>query len=52
MLSAADLTFLAAYCCSEHDAMLSIVAPANVACGFHAGDPEITVRIFKPAKDR
>src|SRR5262245_11099637 len=32
--------------------MLSIVTSANVACGFHAGDPEIMARTFKLAKER
>ncbi len=29
------------YSCGDDDAMLSIVTSANVACGLHAGDPEI-----------
>jgi UPF0271 protein len=33
-----------AYRCGDDDAMLNIVTSANVACGFHAGDPEIMAR--------
>src|SRR5215831_11519244 len=40
------------YRCGDDDAMLSIITSANVACGFHAGDPEIMARIFKLAKER
>lgn len=41
-----------AYRCGDDDAMLSIVTSANVACGFHAGDPEIMANTFKIAKER
>jgi len=41
-----------AYRCGDDDAMLSIVTSANVACGFHAGDPEIMARTFGIAKTR
>ena len=41
-----------AYTCGDDDAMLSIVTSANVACGFHAGDPEIMARVFRTAKER
>jgi UPF0271 protein len=41
-----------AYRCGDDDAMLSIVTSANVACGFHAGDPEIMARTFRTAKER
>jgi 5-oxoprolinase (ATP-hydrolysing) subunit A len=41
-----------AYTCGDDDAMLAIVTSANVACGFHAGDPEIMARVFKTAKER
>src|SRR5437660_11517472 len=41
-----------AYKCGDDDAMLSIVTSANVACGFHAGDPEIMARTFRAAKER
>jgi UPF0271 protein len=41
-----------AYHCGDDHAMLSIVTSANVACGFHAGDPEIMARTFRTAKER
>ena len=41
-----------AYRCGDDEAMLSIVSSANVACGFHAGDPEIMARTFRIAKER
>jgi UPF0271 protein len=41
-----------AYRCGDDEAMLSIVTSANVACGFHAGDPEIMARTFQTAKKR
>ncbi|HEX2135947.1 MAG TPA: LamB/YcsF family protein, partial [Microvirga sp.] len=41
-----------AYRCGDDEAMLDIVTSANVACGFHAGDPEIMARIFSQAKAR
>ena len=41
-----------AYRCGDDDAMLSLVTSANVACGFHAGDPEIMAHAFKLAKER
>ncbi len=41
-----------AYRCGDDEAMLDIVTSANVACGFHAGDPEIMARIFGQAKAR
>src|SRR5262249_24796433 len=40
------------YRCGDDAAMLSLVTSANVACGFHAGDPEIMARTFKLAKER
>ena len=40
------------YRCGDDDAMLAIVSSANVACGFHAGDPEIMARTFALAKER
>jgi lactam utilization protein B len=33
-----------AYTCGDDAAMLDIVTSANVACGFHAGDPDIMAR--------
>jgi UPF0271 protein len=41
-----------AYRCGDDDAMLNIVTSANVACGFHAGDPEIMARTFAIARER
>jgi UPF0271 protein len=41
-----------AYRCGDDEAMLAIVTSANVACGFHAGDPEIMARTFRIAKER
>lgn len=41
-----------AYTCGDDAAMLDIVTSANVACGFHAGDPDIMARTFRLAKDR
>ena len=41
-----------AYRCGDDDAMLSIVTSANVACGFHAGDPEVMARTFAVARER
>jgi UPF0271 protein len=38
------------YTCGDDEAMLSIVTSANVACGAHAGDPEIMARTFRIAK--
>lgn len=40
------------YQCGDDDAILSVVTSANVACGFHAGDPEIMARTFRVAKER
>src|SRR5438105_5183720 len=40
------------YRCSDDDAMLSVVTSANVACGFHAGDPEIMAKTFAVARER
>src|ERR1700676_5580272 len=40
------------YRCGDDDAMLSIVTSANVACGLHAGDPEVMARTFAIAKER
>jgi 5-oxoprolinase (ATP-hydrolysing) subunit A len=33
-------------------AMLDVVTSANVACGFHAGDPDIMARTFARARER
>jgi 5-oxoprolinase (ATP-hydrolysing) subunit A len=40
------------YRCGDDDAMLGIVTSANVACGFHGGDPEVMARTFQVAKAR
>ncbi len=39
-----------AYAMGDDSAMLEIVTSANVACGFHAGDPEIMAATFSAAK--
>jgi 5-oxoprolinase (ATP-hydrolysing) subunit A len=39
-----------AYRIGDDNAMLDIVTSANVACGFHAGDPEIMAKTFRAAK--
>lgn len=41
-----------AYTCGDDEAMLATVTSANVACGLHAGDPEIMARTFASARDR
>jgi UPF0271 protein len=38
------------YRCGDDDALLGIVTSANVACGFHAGDPEIMAHTYTVAK--
>src|SRR5918999_3505364 len=40
------------YRCGDDDALLRIVTSANVACGFHAGDPEIMAHTFTVAQER
>jgi 5-oxoprolinase (ATP-hydrolysing) subunit A len=40
------------YRCGDDEAMLAIVTSANVACGLHAGDPEIMARTFTIARER
>ena len=39
------------YRCGDDDAMLAIVTSANVACGLHAGDPEVMARTFAIARE-
>lgn len=39
-----------AYRMGDDQAILKIVTSANIACGFHAGDPEIMARTFADAK--
>jgi hypothetical protein len=34
------------YACGDDAAILDLVTSANVACGLHAGDPEIMARTF------
>lgn len=41
-----------AYRMGDDAAMLGLVTSANVACGFHAGDPEIMAATFRMARDR
>jgi len=36
----------------DDDALLSLVSSANVACGFHAGDPVIMERTVRTARER
>ena len=36
----------------DDDAMLKIVSSANIACGFHGGDPEVMANAFRLAKER
>jgi UPF0271 protein len=40
------------YRCGDDEAMLAIVTSANVACGLHAGDPEVMARTFAAARER
>src|ERR1700747_1376614 len=39
-----------AYRLTEDEALLDVVSSANVACGLHAGDPEIMARTFQRRK--
>ena len=41
-----------AYRMGDDAAMLSIVSSANIACGLHAGDPEIMAATFALAKEK
>jgi len=41
-----------AYALGDDEAMLGIVTSANVACGFHAGDPDVMARTFRLARDK
>src|SRR3954465_14786482 len=36
----------------DDDALLDVVTSANIACGFHAGDPTIMRRTCKAARER
>lgn len=40
------------YACGDDAAMLDIVSSANVACGFHAGDPDVMAKTFRLARDK
>jgi UPF0271 protein len=37
---------------TDDEALLEVVTSANVACGFHAGDPQIMVRVVRAAAAR
>ena len=39
-----------AYRVTEDEALLDVVSSANIACGLHAGDPEIMAHTFRVAK--
>ena len=39
-----------AYTMGDDAAMLEIVSTANVACGFHGGDPDVMARTVELAK--
>ncbi len=41
-----------AYACGDDAAMLGLVTSANVACGLHAGDPEIMAATFRLAREK
>lgn len=41
-----------AYDIGDDGAMLDLVASANVACGFHAGDPNVMDRVIRAAVDK
>src|SRR5579862_10064585 len=41
-----------AYVMGDDAAMLKIVTSANVACGFHGGDPEVMAQTFTTARKR
>ena len=40
-----------AYACGDDEPMLATITSANVACGLHAGDPEIMARTFASARE-
>jgi UPF0271 protein len=41
-----------AYDIGNDDGMLSVVQSANVACGFHAGDPNVMARVLRDAAEK
>jgi 5-oxoprolinase (ATP-hydrolysing) subunit A len=36
----------------DDDALLEVITSANVACGFHAGDPTIMRRVCRSAREK
>ncbi len=40
------------YRVGDDEALIDVVSSANIACGFHAGDPVIMGRTVQMAKDR
>ena len=34
------------------EALLDVISSANIACGFHAGDPDVMAKTIKLAKNR
>ncbi|MBF5006913.1 LamB/YcsF family protein [Diaphorobacter sp. NR2-3-3-1] len=40
------------YRMGDDEGILEVVSSANVACGFHAGDPDIMAHVFSTAKER
>ena len=34
------------------EALLDVISSANIACGFHAGDPDVMAKTIKLAKKR
>jgi UPF0271 protein len=40
-----------AWSCGDDAAILTVVTTANVACGFHAGDPEVMAETFRMARE-
>lgn len=41
-----------AYVMGDDAAMLDVVTTANVACGFHGGDPEVMAKTFRIAREK
>lgn len=40
------------YSLCDDEAMMGVVSSANIACGFHAGDPDTMVRMVRLARER
>lgn len=38
------------YCLCDDEALMKVVSSANIACGFHAGDPDTMARMVRLAK--